>query len=304
MLLDPKIKRLIRLAYANGFGNLHQYSLKEIRHHLRQPKLKVAQASYQDYTLPEGIPLRSYAPAQDDNTAKPAIIFLSANAFFIDRLDASNDYCSLLANNLNMKVVYVAHRLPPEYPSPQYIDDTLSATKWIYANAQSLKIDKNKIGIWGESSGGNIAATCSHLLRQEGLDILKHQILFYPTVDMLNAFSSRETYAYGYMLDKTFIDWIEKRVLGPQHDKADPRVSPLLFPDFHRLPSTTLILAEHDPFHDEGLAYADKLQKAGVPVSLKKINGMVHGFMRYYGSISQAHEALDFACSNLKSALM
>lgn len=300
MPLDPSLKRLIAKAYLNGFGNIHQFSPEQMRRYLSHPKLNVEQASYKDYKF-QDLTLRCYTPsAMLETQSLPTVMYISATAFVIDRLDASNDYCSLLANNLQMKIINIAHRLAPEHKFPRFLNDCVDSVKWIYQHATELNIDRNKISIWGESSGGSIAATCAHVLRDERSNILKHQTLFYPMVDLVTPYPSKSLYAYGYMLDKPFIEWLDARGFQPEQNRADPLASPLLSTNFSHLPPATIITAEFDPLRDEGEAYAQKLKQANIPIYEKRFDGMIHGFMRFYHKVEAAQKALIYACDALK----
>src|SRR5688500_18783627 len=111
MPLDPSLQRLITKAYLNGFSGLHLMELAQMRRFLTHPRLKTEQASFQDFITDTQLVLRCYTPLHSSTAVLPAVIYLSATAFVIDRLDASQDYCSLLANTLGMKIINVAHRL-------------------------------------------------------------------------------------------------------------------------------------------------------------------------------------------------
>ena len=300
MALDPTLNRLIKKAYLNGFADIHTFSPEKMRMYLTHPKIKDLKASYQDFITSSGITLRCYSPPNNTKTL-PAMIYLSATAFVLDRIEASHDYCSLLANKLNRRIINIAHRLAPEHKFPGFLYDCLHSIEWIANEYDLLKIDPNQISLWGESSGANIAATCTHILRDKKQNLIQHQTLFYPMVDLVTPFLSKEKYAKGYMLDKTFIDWLDSQGFTPEQNRACPLVSPLLSNDFRFLPPATIILAELDPLHDEGLAYADKLKKAGVKVELKQFDGTIHGFMRFYPKILASVEALEFACTQISS---
>lgn len=300
--LDPTLERLIRKAYASGFGNIHEYSASQMRQYLSHPKLTVEAVSFKDFKTDEGINLRCYTPSNSANLLYPAVIYLSANAFVLDRIDASNDYCSLLATTLNMKVINIAHRLAPEHKFPQFLYDCVNSIEWIYQHAITMNIDCEKIALWGESSGGSIAASATHILRDQNKPIIKHQILFYPMVSLVTPFPSKETYGYGYMLDKAFIAWLDSRGFTPEQDRSHPLASPLLSPNFSNLPSATVITAGFDPLRDEGEAYGQKLFNANVPVISKRFDDMIHGFMRFYNKVEAANAALRFAAAALGSS--
>ncbi|MGE3318735.1 MAG: alpha/beta hydrolase [Candidatus Berkiella sp.] len=302
MPMNPTLKRLLTKAYLNGFGDLHKLSHEEIRHYLQHPKIKVLAAPFQDFQTRHGLVLRCYTPSScDSSVSMPAVVYLSATAFVLDRLDACNDYCSLLANNLQMKVINIAHRLAPEFKFPRFLYDCTESIEWIADNTALLNIDPDKIAIWGESSGGSIAATCTHVLRDAGKNIIKYQTLFYPMVDLVNSFRSKMLYSEGFMLDKSFVTWLDERGFEPSQDRSCPLASPLLSSDFSRLPPATIVTAQYDPLRDEGEAYAQKLAQAKVPVLLKRFNGMIHGFMRFYPKVSTTQAALDYACVAIKN---
>lgn len=304
MPVDPTLKRLITKAYLNGFGEIHHFSAQQMRQYLTHPKIRVEKAAHQDFLTDQAIMIRCYTPhGFEANTQLPAVIYLSASAFVIDRLDASNDYCSLLANNSKMKIINIAHRLAPEHKFPQFLYDCLDSIRWCYRNAHVLNIDNTKMSIWGESSGGSIAATATHLLRDANESIIQYQTLFYPMVDLVTPYPSKELYGQGYMLDKSFIAWLDKQGFTPEQDRSCPLVSALLSVNFQHLPPATIITAEFDPLRDEGELYADKLRTAGVVVSHKRFDGMIHGFMRFYNKVEKANEALTFACERLKRSL-
>lgn len=302
--MDPTLNRLIKKAYRNGFGDIHLFSAEKMRKYLTHPKLKIIQASYQDFKTTDSIALRCYTPADCEPVdLLPAVIYISATAFIIDRLDASNDYCSLLANTLRVRVINIAHRLAPEHKFPRFLNDCIESIEWVAEHAKELNIDSNKIAIWGESSGASIAATCTHVFRDKGANLLCHQTLFYPMVDLVTPYPSKEEYAFGYMLDKTFIEWLDDRGFYPDQDRACPLASPLLSSNFRDLPCATIITAEHDPLKDEGTLYAEKLKSNGVQIAHKECEGMIHGFMRFYPKIVGSQIALNFACEHLKRSL-
>ncbi|MBS0290732.1 MAG: alpha/beta hydrolase [Proteobacteria bacterium] len=305
MNLDPTLKRLVTIAYLNGFGQIHQLTPEQIRLYLSHPKLKITPAHFKDVHTDEALQLRCYTPSHLSDKTLPAVIYLSATAFVLDRLDASNDYCSLLANNLGMKIINIAHRLAPEHKFPQFLYDCLNSIKWISHHGAMLQIDSDKLSIWGESSGASIAATCTHLLRDEAKpNLLKYQTLFYPMVDLVTPFPSKETFGYGYMLDKPFIAWLDAKGFHPEQNRACPLVSPLLASSFANLPPATIITAECDPLRDEGEAYAQKLIDNQVVVKTQRFDGMIHGFMRFYPKVKASQSALTFACNALKNALI
>lgn len=70
------------------------------------------------------------------------------------------------------------------HPFPTQVWDSWAALKWVFANAESLGIDKSRVSIGGLSAGGHLAAVLAHLARDEiGMPPLKLQMLVVPAVD-------------------------------------------------------------------------------------------------------------------------
>jgi acetyl esterase len=61
-------------------------------------------------------------------------------------------------------------------------------------------------------------------------------------------------------------------------------------------------LAEVDPLVDEGVAYADKLRMAGVPVELEIYRGVVHAMMTMSRAIAEARQAQADGAKALREA--
>ncbi|HRE30499.1 MAG TPA: alpha/beta hydrolase, partial [Candidatus Berkiella sp.] len=302
---DPTLERLVNMVYRSGFGKLHQYTPEQIMEILRLPHLRITPVAASDFHIRDDLSVRCYTPANiEDASSLPAVIFLSATGYIINHMASCNEYCSLLANKLGMKILYISHRLAPLCQFPEFLYECLDAIKWIYQEAKTLGIDSNKIAIWGESSGGNIAASLTHLLRDQSLDIVRHQTLIYPMVDLSHDYPSKKDFAHGYLLDITFIDYLEGMVFSAGKYRQDGLASPLLNPNFNQLPAATIITAECDPLRDEGEAYGQKLQAHQTAVSAKRFPGMIHGFLRFYNKLPLANEAFDFACDQLKAAFI
>lgn len=301
MPLDPLLERLLSAAYRKGLGKLHSLSPAHMREYLTHPYLssKISCSPYQDYHPAPFVTLRCHSPPCQEQTL-PAVVYFPANAFLLNRLDAGNRYCALLAHTLNRKVIQVAHRLLPENKFPLFLGDCLRSIRWIAENALHLKINPQAIALWGESSGATIATVCAHLLQEEKTVRIQHQTLFYPMTDLVTFFPSKAFYSYGYMLDKDFLSWLDQTGFEPTQDRRDPQISPLFADRLSGLPPTTLITAEYDPLRDEGEAYARALSQEKVPVLHKRFLGMIHGFLRFYPRLTAAREAWALACQALQ----
>jgi acetyl esterase len=128
------------------------------------------------------------------------------------------------------------------------------------------------------------------------------QTLIYPATDMAADTASHLRYGEGHLLTRDAILWFRANYLRDAADEADWRASPLKAADLSRLPPAYVITAGFDPLVDEGRAYADRLQAAGVPVTYECFEGMVHGFVTMGGAIAAAHHALARCAQGLRLA--
>jgi acetyl esterase len=183
-------------------------------------------------------------------------------------------------------VVSVDYRRPPETRFPGAFEDAFAALKDILERIAEFGGDKGRLGVAGDSAGGNLAAAVAIACRDAGID-LAGQLLVYPVIDVAgkyadaseNArFPSRAENAEGYFLSRAVMQWFAGHYLGDTGDGTDWRVSPLRAKDLAGLAPAIVCTAWFDPLRDEGKAYADALSAAGVRTSYYAGAGLIHGY--------------------------
>ncbi len=128
------------------------------------------------------IPVRLYDPQRQDPA--PALIYFHGGGWVLGGLDSHDHVCRALANSVPCQVFSVDYRLAPEYKFPAAVDDSYAATAWIASHAAGLGIDPARIGVGGDSAGGNLATVVAHLAREHSAPHLVFQLLIYPGTDM------------------------------------------------------------------------------------------------------------------------
>jgi acetyl esterase len=227
--------------------------------------------------------LRIYRPPLTGPT--PLIVFFHGGGWVIGDIDTHDGSSRILSRRTGAVVVSVDYRLAPEDRFPAALDDCFAATSWVAAHAAELGGDPSRLGVAGDSAGGNLAATVSQRAARDGGPAIAAQALVYPATDFSTARPSLQANGEGYLLTADSVRWFQAQYLG-DHDPADPGASPLLG-SLAGLPPAVVATAEFDPLHDEGVAYADALRQAGVEVLLLDFAGLVHGFMGL-GTLSSA----------------
>lgn len=234
---------------------------------------------------------------------KPVLIYFHGGGFFERDIDVMGNMCKLLAQEADAVVIGVEYRLAPEHPYQDGLDDCLETVRYVYENAEKWNIDPEKIGLVGDSVGGNLALGVHHL-SQEAPWKISYMGLVCPLVDMSDV--SRETWNIEhYDTEKDFdlirqelvtmkdsLMFIQTLYLTNLEDVVLPLVSPLLRKDKSSLPPTTLITAEFDFLRIQGEEFSSQLLEAGVPVRHFEYKGMDHAFVRKLGYYPQAADAI------------
>jgi acetyl esterase len=260
---------------------------------VNQPDLPHA-AMIREYQAPGPggpIPLRYYrGVGTATNEALPVQVYFHGGGWVIGDLDSHDWTCRAVANAAKCAVVNVDYRLAPEHRFPAAYDDALAAVKWVAANAKLLNIDPARISVGGDSAGGNLAAAVAIALRDEGAIKLRAQILTYPIVDLTWRYDER--FSEGVALTsggmRAFID-----LYAPlPEQRRDWRASPMFASCLEGLPPALVILAGFDPLYDEGEAYAVRLKREGVVVTLTRYPGQMHGFASRPKLLPKAYDAI------------
>jgi len=218
----------------------------------------------------------------------PAIVYLHGGGWCVGDLGSYEPFCRQLANALNATIIYVDYRLAPEHPFPAAFNDTRSALAWVRRNAGHLMIDPGRIGIGGDSAGGNLAAAACIAAREAYETPLWIQILIYPALDMLACLASHQEFSEGYLLTADLYAWYRRNYVGGFSKPGHWRLSPLFIHDPSGLPPAVILYAGFDPLRDEAIAYADRMRRAGVAVECIGFSDMIHGFMTMGGRIPAA----------------
>jgi acetyl esterase len=257
-------------------------------------------ARVQNLTLPGGdgapLPARLYAPS---HAALPALLYLHGGGFVVGGLETHDSLCRQLALRAGIAVLALDYRLAPEHPFPAAVDDTWAALRALAAGAAGLGLQPGALAVGGDSAGGTLAAVAALQARDAGLP-LALQLLITPGTTAHADTGSHHLFANGFLLDSATIAWFFDHYI-PRSQRSDWRFAPL-GAEVDGVAPAFVLLAECDPLVDEGLAYADLLRAAGVPVGLELVRGMTHDFIKMGRALKEAGLALDAAAAALRQA--
>jgi acetyl esterase len=219
---------------------------------------------------------RDYRPELRDDL--PILVFFHGGRFFSGDLDSHDVFCRMLAQSARCRVIAVDYRLAPEHPFPAAADDALTAVDW--ALRQGVPVS-----VAGDSAGANLAAGAT--LARRGT-ALRCQVLIYPMIDATCSLPSYVEFQSGYGPGAEDMRRGWRLYLPEGADPRDERSSPLFARDVTAAAPALVITAEYDTLRDEGEAYARRLQEAGVPLTLTRYHGAIHGFCLMTGLLESA----------------
>jgi acetyl esterase len=241
------------------------------------------------------ISLRLYRDGTDA-APRAGLIYFHGGGWVIGDLDTHDVVCRQIAQLSGAVVISVDYRMAPEHKFPAAVDDAIAATAWICAEAASFGIDPLRVAVGGDSAGGNLAtvvaiAARDHADSQVGPK-LAGQVLIYPSADMTAETESHRQFRDGYMLTHAVMQYFRGHYLNSDADREDWRASPNKVTDLSGLPCALVITAGFDPLRDEGEAYAMRMVASGVPVTIRRFTGQIHGFLTMGRMVPQADTAI------------
>lgn len=261
---------------------------------------------------------RYYPRLIEKNINKPVLVFFHGGGWIGGTTYVVENFCKLIAEKANCVVFNVDYSLAPEKPFPNGLNDTYGAVKYIYENSEKYGIDKNRIGIAGDSAGGNYTAAIALRARDEGIPMIALQVLIYPCIALGDAS------AQGYEWSEEAFNIAEEQeeqissmlMLGKPENIKDnpiiglyitdsnqiynPYVSPIMAKSHENLPKSILVGAEFDGLRIQTEFYAKQLKDAGVDVTCYRYKGMTHAFIDKLGYVPQAEDLANIISDAIK----
>ena len=252
------------------------------------------------------IRVRTYTPpglGAADGAQTAAIVYFHGGGHVVGDIDNYDRTVRYIAAQAGCRLVNVDYRCAPEHKFPTAAEDAIAAFRWVQDNAAPLGIDATRLAVMGDSAGGNLAAVVTMAARDRGFAPPKVQCLVYPVVDLRLVSESLTTLGSGFGLTRPLIQWFANHYVRDAADREDVLGSPLLARSHAQLAPAIVTVAGFDPLHDEGVAYAEKLRAAGVPVTLLRHNDLTHAWVTMTGAVPPAQAAMDETCARVKKAL-
>lgn len=233
----------------------------------------------------------------------PCLLFLHGGGWVIGNLESHDRICRILANRARICVVAVDYRLAPEHRFPAALDDCASALDWVTRNAGVLCIEQARIGVGGDSAGGNLAAVLALMGRDGNAPATVFQALLYPVLDLSASSASYASVTSEVPLTAATMHYFIGHYTPDVTHRLDWRASPLKAGSLAGTPPALVLTVAHDPLCDEGRAYARRLEEAGVRVTSLHLSDQMHGMLMHGRLIQASNRVLDFVAATVGEAL-
>jgi acetyl esterase len=224
-----------------------------------------------------GLRARLYRPRPEPS---PLILYLHAGGWTVGGLVSSERLCRRVAAFADAAVIALDYRLAPEHPWPASVDDAVAAMRWIAGGPEEL----DGLGPWGalgDSAGGTLVTlACQRLRAEDPAALPAVEALVYANTDLTGSQPSMRDNATGGGIEPKAIRWFNSQWVPDQARWGEEGISPLAASDLGGMPPSLIVSAERDPLRDELEAYAERLREAGVEVTSRREQGMIHNFLQ------------------------
>lgn len=253
-----------------------------------------------------GIQLYIVRPAGETGVL-PAFMFFHGGGWMLGDFATHKRFVRDLVVYSGVAAVFVEYSRSPEAKYPVALHECYAATQWIAANGSDIGIDGKRLAVVGNSAGGNLAAATALMAKGNKGPEIKFQLLFWPVTNANFETESYNQFASSRFLTKNMMTWFWDSYIEQPAQRNDVYAAPLTASTdrLKGLPSTLVQTAENDVLRDEGEAYARKMDEAGVPVTLMRVQGMIHdyGLLNPLADVPAVQSALRAAAIELKKAL-
>jgi len=264
------------------------------------------QVETRDVEIVSGLSARLYLPTGAAGPL-PVLVYQHGGGWVAGSVASHDPFCRLLSQAAGVIILSIEFRPAPENPYPAAVDDTVTAVRWAAQHAAEWGGDPARLALGGDSAGANLAAVVANKLSAAGEGpALRALLLLYPVTDHPSAnHPSYTENATGYGLEASGMRWFWEQY-APGVSPKDPDASPLQLLKLPTLPPALVATAEYDVLRDEGIAYAEKLEAAGVAATHLHAPDMHHNFSVHPGTVArfpQSDAALAAFASWLRNTL-
>jgi len=238
----------------------------------------------------------------------PAFMFVHGGGWILGDFPTHERFVRDLVTGSGFTAVFVNYTPSPEAQYPTAIREIHAAARWVAAHGLEIRVDPSRLAMVGNSVGGNMTAAVVLMSAHQGGPKFQCQVMLWPVTDANFETGSYQEYAEGYFLSRSMMKWFWDAYLPDPARRREIYASPLqATPEqLAGLPPTLVQVAGNDVLRDEGLAYARKLDDAGVDVTLVNYENLIHdyGLLNAISHVPAVRDALHQTAEMLRKHLL
>jgi len=233
------------------------------------------------------------------NEAGPAVLHIHGGGLILGSVDDFNRPLSAQVEATGVPIFSVEYRLAPEHPYPAAHNDAVAGLKWLHEHAHEFNVSPQRIGVMGESAGGNLATGLALKAKDEKIGSpIKKLILVYPMLDDRNTEPIKDLNGLEvWTTADNATGWgaylSGSGTGGPGEKDVSKYAAPARaeIEDLKAMPETYVDVGGVDIFRDEDLAFVSKLGHAGVRTEFHLYPGVPHGFEAFSADLDVTKRA-------------
>lgn len=228
------------------------------------------------------------------------LVYLHGGGWVLSDVDEFDTVARMLAEQSGATVVMANYRKAPENPFPTAVEDSWTTVQWVADNLDELAVQDAALYVAGDSAGGNLAAVMALRSMELGGPQIARQILIYPVCDADFERPSYSAEENQTLLPTPFMQWFWDHYVPNVDDRKNPEAAPLHAEDLSGVAPALIITAAHDVLRDEGKAYSERLQEAGVDVEYHDWPGQMHGFFGFVDIFPASKQVIDLIAASIR----
>lgn len=237
----------------------------------------------------------------------PGFLFIHGGGWILGDFPTHERFVRDIVAGSGFTAIFVNYTPSPEAQYPTAINEIHAAAKWVAAHGAEIRVDASRLGIIGNSVGGNMTAAVALKALHEGGPAFKCQVMLWPVTDATFETGSYHEFANGYFLSRAMMQWFWNAYLPDEAKRQEIYASPLRasFEQLKGLPPALVQVAGADVLRDEGLAYARRLDAASVDTTVVRYESLIHdyGLLNAISHVPAVRDALHHAAEFLRRHL-
>jgi acetyl esterase len=266
------------------------------------PREEVARVHQLQIQVEPGVSVTARLYVPESPTPPPVVVWAHGGSWVRVNVDLLDGHFRVMANRSGCAIAAVDYRLSPEARFPAALEDVYATGRFVREHGSDWGCDPSRIGIGGESSGGNLAAAAVLLDQIYDQVGFSHQTLVLPVLDVGFDTPSWNALGHDYLLTRAQMEWALSQY-APGVQRTEPLLSPVHATNLDGLPSALIVTGEFDPLQDEGRQYANALRAAGVAVDHRHIKGLIHHAVMVPALIDLGSEVVEGTATAVGEAL-